>query len=72
MSAVLDSTNRPSQIVNGTATQQIRIAKPQQSVIIPSHREAALKRLNDIETELGRMARLLTELRADILSLTIE
>lgn len=55
-----------------STVRQIRIVKPQQSVIIPSRKEVAMKRLNDIETELGRMTRLLTELRADILSLTIE
>jgi len=51
---------------------QIAIVKQPQSAIIPSRRETALKRINDMQAELGRMNKLLDEMRADMLHLTIE
>jgi hypothetical protein len=54
-------------------TQQIKVVKPpQQSAIIPSRRAMLLKRIGDMENELGRMTKLLAEVRADVLHLTTE
>ena len=50
----------------------IRVLKASDRAILPSRRDAALKRLDDFESELGRLRRLATELRADILALTVE
>lgn len=48
------------------------IPKGSQSAIIPNRRASALKRLSDIESELGRLTRLIVELRADVLHLTTD
>lgn len=55
-----------------TAIRQIRVQKADGRAILPSRRDTALKRLDDFESELGRLKRLATELRADILALTVE
>jgi hypothetical protein len=55
------------------ADRQIKVVKPsQQSAIIPSRRDVLLKRINDMETEIGRLGKLLAEVRADVLHLTTE
>jgi hypothetical protein len=48
------------------------IPKGSQSAIIPSRRDSALRRIEMIQTEMGRMQKLLDELRADVLHQTIE
>lgn len=53
-------------------TSQICVRKPDARGIVPLKREAVLKRINDMENEVGRLSRLLRDLRADILELTIE
>lgn len=55
-----------------TARQIKTVKQSQQSVIIPSRRDVALKRINDMQNELGRMQKLLDEVRADVLHLTTE
>jgi hypothetical protein len=49
-----------------------KIVKRPESVIIPSRRETLLKHIGDMESELGRMTKLLAEVRADVLHLTTE
>ena len=58
---------------SGWPVSRIKVVKQsQQSAIIPSRREMALKRINDMQAELGRMNKLLDEMRADVLHLTTE
>lgn len=52
--------------------RQITIVKGDEECIIPDRRAALLKRLNDIENEAGRLIKLVRELRADVLHLTVE
>jgi hypothetical protein len=52
--------------------KQIRVVKPSQSDIIPNRCDTALKRVNDLHAEVGRMVKLIDELRADLLHLTIK
>jgi hypothetical protein len=52
--------------------QEIKVVKQPQSAIIPSRRETVLKCIGDMQNELGRMQKLLDELRADVLHLTVE
>ena len=58
--------------VEAQAIQRIRVVKQSQSGIIPDRRAVALKRISDMKAELGRMVKLLDEMRADLLHLTIE
>jgi len=54
-------------------TQQIKVVKQSpQSAIIPNRRDAILKRIGDAQSELGRLNRLLDEIRAEVLHQTIE
>lgn len=53
-------------------TSEIKIAKPSQSDILPTRKVQFLRRIELMETELGRMQKLLNELRADALHLTTE
>jgi predicted transcriptional regulator len=58
---------------SGWPVEQIKVVKPsQQSAIIPSRRDVLLKRINDMETEIGRLGKLLAEVRADVLHLTVK
>lgn len=53
--------------------QPIKVVKPsQESAIIPDRRAMLLKRIDDAQSELGRMSKLLNEIRADVLHLTTE
>lgn len=53
--------------------RQIKVVKPSQDhVILPSKRALVLKRINDMENEIGRLSRLARELRADVLELMVE
>jgi hypothetical protein len=51
---------------------QIKIVKQSDSVIIPDRKASLMKRISDMETELGRMMKLLNEMRADATHLTVE
>lgn len=51
---------------------QIKIVKQSDSAIIPDRKASLLKRISDMESELGRMQKLLNEMRADALHLTVE
>lgn len=48
------------------------IAKASQGAIISTRKAAILKRIGDAQSEIGRLNRLLDELRTDVLNLTIE
>jgi hypothetical protein len=50
----------------------IKIVKQPQSAIIPSRKAQALHRIEQMASELGRMQKLLDELRADVVHLTVE
>jgi len=51
---------------------EIKIAKRSQSDILPSRKAQALHGIEQMASELGRMQKLLDELRADVLHLTVE
>jgi hypothetical protein len=51
---------------------QIRVVKPNEQCIIPDRKASLLKRMADMESELGRMMKLLNEMRADATHLTVE
>ena len=53
-------------------TSQIKIAKRSQSDILNSRKAQALHRIEQMASELGRMQKLLDELRADVVHLTVE
>ena len=53
-------------------SEEIKILKADERGIIPSRRSQMLRRIELMETELGRMQKLLNELRADALHLTTE
>jgi hypothetical protein len=63
-----------NQIASQTVVQTVKLVakESQTNAIILSQRERALKRINDMQAELGRMTRLLDEMRADLLHLTVE
>ena len=52
--------------------RQIKIVKQQDSGILPNRKAQAMHRIEMMASELGRMQKLLDELRADVLHLTIE
>lgn len=52
---------------------QVKVVKPsRESAIIPDRRAALLKRIDDAQSEVGRISKLLNEIRADVLHLTTE
>lgn len=58
---------------SGWPIRQIKVVKQsQQSAIILNRRDSALRRIGLIQSELGRMQKLLDELRADVLHMTVE
>lgn len=61
----------PAPFLNGSRPVKI-VAKASQGAIIPDRRAVALKRIDDMKSEIGRLSRLLDELRADLLHVTIE
>ena len=48
------------------------IPKPSQSAIIPDRRAQLLRRIGNAQAEIGRLNKLLDEIRADVLHLTTE
>lgn len=54
------------------AQEQIRIVKSADRGIIPDHRAQLLRRIEIAQTEVGRLNKLLDEIRADVLHLTTE
>ena len=67
----------PSNVAAMISGRQITVIKniaqeSVDSVRIREHRVVALKRINDMQNELGRMTKLLDEMRADLLHLTVE
>lgn len=70
MSAVVLPKGTKIAVTDGP--RQIKIVKQSDSAIIPDRKAALMKRISDMETELGRMAKLLSEIRADALHLTVE
>jgi len=52
--------------------KQIRVIKSDDRAIIPTRKDSALRRVEMIQSEMGRIQKLIDELRADVLHLTIE
>ena len=52
--------------------KQIQLRKAKERVIIPSRREVVLKRIADMQAEIGRLNKLLDEMRADVLHLLVD
>lgn len=53
--------------------REIKVVKSdEQHAIVPDRKAQLLRRIELMETEMGRMIKLLNELRADVLHLTIE
>lgn len=46
------------------------IPKASQSAIIPDHKQQLLRRIGNAQAEIGRLNKLLDEIRADVLQLT--
>lgn len=67
-----DGSLRLLDVEDAARRAQIKIVKPQDHVIVPDRRLQLLRRIDLIETELGRMQKLVNELRADALHLTTE
>jgi hypothetical protein len=63
-------------LTTNTYPHEVRLVKsaalPEKSVIIPSRKDSLLKRMSDMESELGRMVKLLNEMRADATHLSVE
>lgn len=69
----LDSTLTPQVLYDTSMVRQIKVVKPsQECAILPSRKVQALQRIENMASELGRMQKLLDELRADLLHLTTE
>lgn len=56
----------------GVPSHQIRVVKPNESAIIPDHKQQLLRRIGNAQAEIGRLNKLLDEIRADVLHLTTE
>ena len=54
------------------AVRQIRVIKPDDHVIVPDRKQQLLRRIGNAQAEIGRLNKLLDEIRADVLHLTIE
>lgn len=65
-------TGEPEKAVATYVGPQIKIVKQSDSAIIPDRKATLMKRMSDMETELGRMMKLLKEMRADALHLMVE
>lgn len=51
---------------------QIRVVKPNESAIIPDRRAQLLRRIDNAKSEVGRLDKLLDDIRADVLHLTTD
>lgn len=52
--------------------REIKVVKPDERAIISDRKAQILQRIGAIQSEVGRMNKLLNELRADVLHLTTE
>lgn len=52
--------------------REVKILKAKDRVIIPSNHETVLKMFRDMETEMGRLAKLLNEARAEYLKVAVK
>jgi hypothetical protein len=64
-----DVTKTPYPAATG---REIRVVKPNESAIIPDHKAQLLRRIGNAQAEIGRLNKLLDEIRADVLHLTTE
>lgn len=73
MSQISDEVTREAgiRILHG-ASRTITLAKAPQTFILADRKVTLLKRMTDMESELGRMTKLLKEMRADVLHLSVE
>ena len=51
---------------------QIKIVKPDPAALVSGRRDALLRRIGNAQSEIGRLNKLLDEIRADVLHLTVE
>lgn len=52
--------------------RQIRVVKPNEQSILPDRKEDLMRRLDNVESALGRMLTVIREIRADVTHLTVE
>ena len=52
--------------------QQIHVVKPNNGAILADRRQQLLRRIGNAQSEIGRLNKLLDEIRADVLHLTTE
>ena len=57
---------------HGDSTGIKIIPKASQSAIIPDHKQQLLRRIGNAQAEIGRLNKLLDEIRADVLHLTTD
>lgn len=63
----------PDLIFDFRQQPQVKVVKQSENhATLPTKRERALKRIHDMQNEVGRLNRLLDELRADVLELGVE
>ena len=72
MSALTSTSKDMRYHAVSTELPQIRVVKPNDKGIIPDRKEALLRRLDNVESALGRMLVVVREIRADVAHLTIE
>lgn len=73
MSQVSDQISREAGIkILHASASTIRLVKAKETSILPNRKEALLKGIDNMESELGRMTKLLREMRADVLHLSVE
>lgn len=73
MSQLSDEISRTVGIkVLHAAPQTISLANSKEFSILPNRKAALLKRIDDMESEMGRLSKSLREIRAGILHLGIE
>lgn len=51
---------------------QIKVVKPEDHAIISSRKSQLLRRIENAQSEVGRLNKLLDEIRADVLRLTVD
>ena len=52
--------------------KEIRVVKPNNNAILPDRKDVLLRRIGNAQSEIGRLNKLLDEIRADVLHLTTE
>lgn len=69
---ILGIGKTPEYVKEIAASPQIKIVKPVTGSIVSRRREEILKDLDYLETQIGRLAKMARDLRADFLQLTVE